>query len=213
MKSIKIIIQIIIFLTLTIRNIYSNKICNIYNDHYRGEFIYAASNSNKHNLLRRDIFTWHPVQDKNIVKHAKMGIMGFNQQDDQSIWELIPVENRMNTYLIRNVKYGEYLYASSFFRQLLVSNRRMVYTWKKSKHEMDGKDYYMWEMREPFVMMDHQKTSKSSFEPAKFTIWNVAYNEPLYAASRLFATNFRRSVFTFHKKPDDDKFNWFLVCK
>ena len=106
--------------------------------------------------MRRDIFTWYPVQDKNIVKHAKMGIMGFNQQDDQSIWELIPVENRMNTYLIRNVKYGEYLYASSFFRQLLVSNRRMVYTWKKSKHEMDGKDYYMWEMREPFVMMDQQ---------------------------------------------------------
>ena len=71
----------------------------------------------------------------------------------------------------------------------------------------------MWHLGEPFVDPKKKKT-KNNDGKSKVTIWNVAYKQALYAASRLYGHGLsRRRLFTYYDKPDENKFNWFIVCK
>ena len=194
---------------------FANKECNLYNDHYRGEYLYSVSSMFQHSFFFRQVLAWFPAFNRNIVKDARKSIFNFIDSDPQSIWHFIPVDeaNRPYTYYIKNNKYGEYLYASKLHHDI-TNHRRNVFTWKDSKDKMDGKEYYMWELREPFV---DTKKPTSGLNELKFTLWNVAFNEALYAANHFYSPKgnggVRRRVFTYYKKPDETKFNWFIVCR
>ena len=46
-----------------------------------------------------------------------------------------------------------------------------------------------------------------------FTIWNLFYNEPLYAASLFYKHHeLKRSVYLWHRQPDSKQFYWQIVC-
>jgi hypothetical protein len=216
LKFIILFIIIVKIALTTSQNIinFSNKECNLYNDHYRGEYLYSVSSMYQHSFFYRQVLTWFPAFNRNIVKDARKSIFNFLDSDSQGIWHFIPVDepNRPFTYYIKNNKYGEYLYASKLHHDF-PNHRRNVFTWKDSKDKMDGKEYYMWELREPF--MDPKKPN--GLNELKFTLWNVAFNQSLYAANHFFSPKnnggVRRRVFTYYKKPDEDKFNWFIVCR
>jgi hypothetical protein len=209
-----IILFIIIALTQS-QSIYSinfsNKECNLYNDHYRGEYLYSVSSMHKPTFFYRHVLSWFPRLNQDLVKDAQKSIFNFLDSDPQGIWKFIPVDeaNRPFTYYIKNVKYGEYLYSSNLHYD---RSRRHVFTWKDSKDKMDGKEYFMWELREPFIDPKNQ----SGINELKFTLWNVAFNEAIYASIFSRRNNddgTRRRVYTYYKKPDETKFNWFIICK
>lgn len=194
---------------------YENKECNIYNDHYRGDYLYSPSNLYQNIELYREALAWHPFHFGSLASNARKGIFKFNNEDKQGIWRLIKVKNLAmnNTYFIQNVKYGEFLYASIYHVDDIYRHRRHVFTWKDSNIFMDGHPKYMWHLGEPFVDPKKKKT-KNNDGKSKVTIWNVAYKQALYAASRLYGHGLsRRRLFTYYDKPDENKFNWFIVCK
>jgi hypothetical protein len=197
---------------LIIQDQYENKECNLYNDHYRGDYLYSPSNLYQNMQLYREALAWHPFHFGTLATNARKGIFKFNDEDKQGIWRLIKVENLPNTYFIQNVKYGEFLYASMFHVDDIYRQRRHVFTWKDSNLFMDGHPKYMWQLREPYI--DPKKTKTDDLVSKKVTIWNMAYKQPLYAASRLYGHGLsRRRLFTYFDKPDENKFNWFIVCK
>ncbi len=52
-------------------------------------------------------------------------------------------------------------------------------------------------------------------KPNQYSIWNVRYNLPLYAASELFNREYcKRNIFLWYKpKVDSNKFKWIVDCK
>ena len=205
----------------------SNNQCNIYNDKYRSDFLYTEG-------------SWW-FWDFHRVKRSRPFKCDFSTCDqrnfefksqEKAIWELIPVPvqgnktNNNNRFLIRNKEYEEYLYAANEWLELFARQRRRVYTWKESKNSKDGSglgEEYQWELRSPYIEDKSQKENDMSAESyfrlfkrpiPLFTIWNVKYEEALYAPSHWSdRKGFVKPVFTFHQTPDETKFNWLFVCK
>ena len=131
------------------------KECVILNENYQNGYLYAVSSAYKIQMFYRSVFLWKPIfgQNSNL----------FTNNDPQGVWILMPVQNRLDTYYIYNVKYGEYLCAYDMWKiDKLLSNRRTVATDMSNK--LDNKDEkYMWEFRR----MDN----------GKYEIWNVKFIE------------------------------------
>ena len=183
----------------------TNYECNLVNEEYNGETLFAASAFDQFNFFTRSLFTWR-------LPNAKSKQLVFNPDDKQSLWQLVPVATRPNTFLIRNVEYGEYLHATNNHKSLLM-HRRFVYMWKSSSSaskydEISSDVSNMWTFKEPFVGVDEQPWNS---EHLRVTLWNVKYNEPLFTG--LFGKRLKRSVFTWHKAPDSKQFNWFVKCR
>ena len=180
-------------------------VCNFVNEEYRGETLFAPSALLQFNLFTRGVYTWR-------LPNAKSKQLVFNPDDKQSMWQLVAVASRPNTFLIRNVEYGEYLHASRFRASLLLPHRRLVYMWKSSssasKHnEISSDESYMWTFKEPFG------GEPWSSEHLRVTLWNVKFNEPLFATGLHGKQMLSRDVFTWHKAPDSKQFNWFVKCR
>ena len=202
--------------------------CQIYNDYYKGEFLYAESDKLKMHPFIRNVNTWK--MGANAGKSEAS--LTFNANDEKAIWQLIQVKHARNasTFFIRNRKFDEYMFASDDGSNIL---RRKVYTkWspvtslllqchnqpahsKCKKHTPKDKAK-MW-IISPNTYghseKDAQKEKAGSFR--KVTIYNAAFAEAMYAPG-FFSGNsymFSRQVHTWYKAPDSAQFNWILKCK
>ena len=203
---------------------YADYQCNLYNEHYPGEPLFAASSLLQLNIFSRSVYLWRMPSSLNKQ-------LAFTPDDQQSVWRLEPVANRPSTFYIRNAKYGEYLHASSMHMDLIFSHRRFVYMWKstssaKNQESLKNNEAYMWTFREPYVDL-----SKPSYPPnqsgyfgfnnlpdlLRVTIWNVKYNEPFYASAftggKSSGSALSRNVYTYYKPPDSTQFNWLVKCR
>jgi hypothetical protein len=171
--------------------------CVLMNDYYKNEYLYSASSLHKVTFFMRYVFTWSPLIK---VMFGSKRPNVFSDADKQGVWVFEPVQGKMNTFFIKNLKYGEYLYAQDALIGQSLSDRRRVLTWKSSKNDMDFKEYYMWTFER--------------LNDGTFHVWNVAYNEALFAASHFYRKDgLRRSVFTWKHPPDSRQFNWNVKCR
>lgn len=76
-------------------------------------------------------------------------------------WKLIAVDPKNNTFLIKNFKYDEYLYATNVYLGLFTKGRP-IYTAMLPK--TDNIDEYVWYFEEVSNKLGYK-------------IWNVKYNE------------------------------------
>lgn len=117
----------------------------------------------------------------------------------------ISEESKMNYFIISTI-YDEYLCASSLHTNDIFKTRRLVQAQKVDKKDISSEKSCMWRIEQ---VKQKNKSAKSSYH-----IWNVKYNEPLYAASSFFNTNeYGRSIYTWYKKPNSDQFNWNFNCQ
>ena len=202
-------------------------ICNIYSDNYSGELLYAAPDEFKPNRFVRPTFT---------LKRGTNSNFTYDASNSQAAWQLIRVPNRKNTFLIRNVKFNEYLYVAedgvdNFRRQVFtkfspVTNYKMSLPHKhkdnKSHHRVKD-DAKMWTFTEPFGRKETNRNNNASQQPiidirngsrsARVTFWNVKFSEALYASSFLPVLGpLSHIAYTWRRAPDSGQFNWLIVC-
>jgi hypothetical protein len=185
--------------------------CQIKNAMYPNEFLYTCRDRNM-NDFNRKVYT-NPPYSKYMNGFFQMG------------WVFEPVnDGQNNTYHLINVQYEEYLCASDLHLDVL-RLRRKVNTVRINKYDMNGfsgdnKNDSTSVGNSLVGIYDYQNSCKwrlqslSGGDPDKYMIWNVKFNEPLYAASFLFkmAKSNRRNVYLWHKKPDSLQFVWFINC-
>ena len=176
--------------------------CQLYNDYYTGEHLYAESDKLKMHRHIRFVHTWK-LGNKTTTEQLQ-----FNAKDTKAIWQLIAVkqEAQANTFLIRNVKFDEYLFASDDGTHIL--RRKVCTKWSpvtsmivecldqpaaadlpkcKKKHMLVDKRK-MW-IISPNTFgndnVDKSDEEKEVKEPSfrKVTIYNSAFGEAMYAPS------------------------------
>lgn len=163
--------------------------CIIFNSYHK-EFLYAADKLfSKHSS--RSVYTWEVsfwYKWKNSVK------LVYTDEDTKGLWYFEPVERQKDTYFIRNYKYNEYLQANSGqdSHRKFISTEKLIRNLDKS---------FMWRFK---------KVSNDVY-----TIWNVKYDEPLFAVSdKENGFSLRRSVFTEpHIENKDLHKYWVLKCR
>ena len=168
-------------------NLNSNKtICLIGNLKYPSEYLYASNNPNFNN--KRRVFTNH-LESVNIL-HA-----------NQMIWILNPVKWIKNTFYITSLYYINHHLCASHQHFDSFNHRRDILLYHLNKESLITNKKCMWKLHP----VDSNQT---------YTIWNMNYKEPLYAASFLFKTSKtnQRSVYLWHNSPDSLQFNWNVDC-
>ena len=123
---------------------------------------------------------------------------------DKLRWTLVKVNNSANgTFYLKSTKYDEYLCASNSFADLYGMRRNimrlqidMTYTSFHSKCQ--------WKLEK----------INSNLNDNTYSIWNLMYQEPLYAASFLFKeTSNKRSIFLWYKPSiNSNKLKWTVDC-
>jgi hypothetical protein len=169
--------------------------CKLFNGEFRNEYLYAATNLG----LRRDIFTWLPEK----LNHTALSQFKptFNDDDKQGLWTFerllreTNITGNASVFLIKNVKFNEYLYASSA-RTLLFDSFRFVYTWR-FKTQLD--ESFQWHLERKY--------------DNRFVIRNVKYGEILFAPSDGgYRRLKRRKIFTA-QKPVENCHQWIFMCR
>ncbi|CAF0903904.1 unnamed protein product [Brachionus calyciflorus] len=169
--------------------------CVIFSERYR-EYMYAANFMfAKH--WQRAVYTF-PL---GLIYSIKNGAnFDFKEDDRKGVWIFEPVPDRQNVFYLKNLRYEEYLYAGDPQRAIffiVTTNNRNVHT-KKEKPVND--ETFMWR----FEQLNKRGT---------YHIFNVKYNEPLFAGGRSHNDDIRRSVLTWYKTPDGSQFYWNVKCK
>ncbi|OWZ15868.1 hypothetical protein PHMEG_00010425 [Phytophthora megakarya] len=139
----------------------------------RGELMYAPMD-NHANKETRPVFTW---ADASYQHHG----------NTQERWKIIPVHETSNCFLIQNVKFGEYLYAT--FRSRPGREQSRVNLWRRQYNfDDDEKDMFYWQL----VPLSRENRQV-------FALYNCYENEFLYAPDA-FCDSKRRFVRTAQEK-------------
>jgi hypothetical protein len=132
-----------------------------------------------------------------------------DQKNNFEILNELIEESNMYYFIISTI-YDEYLCASSLHTNDLFKTRRLVQAQKLDKKDVALDKSCMWRIEQ---VKQKYKSLLTAARPS-FHIWNVKYNEPLYAASSFFNTNeYGRSIYTWYNKPNSDQFNWNFNCQ
>uniref|UniRef100_T1D4Q2 Putative 16 kDa salivary protein n=1 Tax=Psorophora albipes TaxID=869069 RepID=T1D4Q2_9DIPT len=86
--------------------------------HHFNEPLYALDGK-EYDTHRRDVLTWLP---------------GLEQGDRQSWWEIIPRTDGF--YLIKNVRFGEYLQGTD------IPSKEKVFTWRKGNADLEDRKFH-----------------------------------------------------------------------
>lgn len=136
----------------------SEYFCEILNKKFRKEYLYALSGWEGISIFRRDVY----------LSSCSRPLFGtqYMYDEEDGIWNIIPVPDEKNAFFIRNNKYGEYLYAADKFLSL---GSRPVFTWKSSKknnffEKEQDKNAYKW-------YINRSPTGVG------YTIWNLKFDE------------------------------------
>ena len=119
------------------------------------------------------------------------------------MWIFRKVEWLNSTFYIQNIVSSDSKYiCASHIHIDRFNYRRLVNLKQINEHSLITNHKCMWNL----VPVDDSK----SF----YTIWNVYYDEPLYAASYLYKTtkSNSRTVFLWYSAPDSNQFNWEVNC-
>jgi hypothetical protein len=174
--------------------------CVIFNEEYGNEYLYAASGFHKLALFRRNVYTWSPFYSRSNSATVEK-VKEYTEKDLQGVWTFSRAASaEKDTFFIKNAEFNEYLYASSTHAGITGSRRR-IYTWKWSNDNFENRKAFMW-------------TLKKADGSSSYHIWNVNYNQPLYAGSFWQKQDsIRRNVYTWFTAPDSKQFNWQIKCK
>lgn len=167
--------------------------CLIQNNQFRYEYLYTCDDLDERQFYRRHIFT-NTIANLNSLDEIK--------------WTLIPVVIEKNIYYLKSNKYNEYLCVSKkiqFHRSncYVNSNKRMAHTFKYNPNVTNLKDKYQCQWYLENVDFN------------KYRIWNVLYNQMLFAESDCFNSSIRlnrtkRGVYLTHKP--NSKSYWMIDC-
>ena len=101
-------------------------------------------------------------------RNVTMGRFTLFSDKKQEKWILEPVEGHKNGFYLKNVKYGEKVYAATSFTGFnpFTQKRRKIYTWRRSDiMQMDQKSF-IW-------VFSKTETGK----PDQYYIYNLGYRE------------------------------------
>lgn len=168
--------------------------CVIFNEKYH-EYMYAA-NFLFSKYFKRTVYTY-PLGLFYLVKNGKN--FDYTDDDRKGVWILEPVKGLKNIFYLKNLRYDEYLFAGDRVPKFIFfdSNMRFVNT-EKNLSPSDEK--FMWKFE--------QLNNRGSY-----LIFNVGYNEPLFANFQITKDNIRRDVLTWYKEPNGVQFRWNVKCK
>ena len=187
----------------------SNVICTICNKEYTSECLIPASDNTMHLELTKNydhiahnrlVFTKFFLMDYFV--HILTNL-NFGASSDKK-WALIKQE-KPGIFLIKNIFSNEYLFASANkfanYKFFLGARRKVFSTTLNQERFFD--DSVMWKLK---------KVGLNNYQ-----IFNVAFNEPLYAANYWwkYDNNLitqQRNIFTWHGWPDSKQFNWNIKC-
>lgn len=179
--------------------------CIIKNNRYKEDFLYLTQDNkyeelkiNKHVRFGRKIYS-NTISPKSNIKDP-----------DQRKWLFVPtilfdtddyqIDQNQTYFYIINKHYLEFLCATSYHHDL-TNHRRRVFTF--TMEDAANMDECKWRLNEV-------KNKEMNYE-----LWNVKYNEPLYAASNFLQSSMsshKRNVFTWYKSPDSKQFYWTIFC-
>ena len=143
-------------------DINSPSFCLIKNIEYPDEFLYSSKELDISDNYKRKVFT-NPANEY------------FMKSFDQMGWIFLPVNGTNDTFNLLNAKYYEHLCASDNHLEIF-NYRRKVNTYRLNNDNLKKNKKCMWKLHP----VDSNQT---------YTIWNMNYKEPLYAASFLFKTS------------------------
>ncbi len=133
-------------------------------------------------------------------------------------WELIAFDeqNKNNMFLLKNVKFSEFLCASKYHSDI-TKYKRKVSGWKL-KFEVNQKINVFGQMVDALHMMKEEKRciwKLINVQYNKYLIMNVQYSEPLLAMAvpNLRPIEIKYDVYTWHRSDaNGTEFNWFIDC-
>jgi hypothetical protein len=166
--------------------------CLIQNNQFKYEYLYTCDDLDEHQYYRRHIYTNTIINLNNL---------------DEIKWTLIPVLIDKYTYYLKSNKYNEYLCVSKRLQYhrsncYVNSNKRMAHTFKYNSNLTSLKDKHQCQWRLENVDFN------------KYKIWNVLYNQMLFAESDCFKSKrlnrAKRSVYLTHKP--NSKSYWMIDC-
>lgn len=168
--------------------------CRVYSAYFR-LYMYAKY---KLPAWSRQIAMWQ--EDQTVFRTY------FGEQDPSGVWYFEPVDERNNTYYVRNMKYAdEYLRSSNAYEEWFFKKRNIIMYTDPMRNRSD--EMFMWRLER----VPHQDNDV-------FHVWNVKLNLPIYA---YFSSGSKRnkvydqtvSVSISISKPYGDKYHWLLKCR
>jgi hypothetical protein len=193
--------------------------CVIHNKEYKYEYLYVTRETDETDGDQTKLFISHKV-----YAYPLIHLDDF----DRIKWRFEMVKEQANeTFYLINMKYNEYLCATDSHMDIFFMRRKLITSRYKSNYLIEaeyigpndtnyeeyGGDYdiasdYEWRKKceWKFESIDEDKKN--------YIIWNVYYQEPLYAASGLFKplSNHNRNIFTWYGSPNSNQFVWQVDC-
>ncbi len=163
--------------------------------------IYVSNPRGKKPTEKSDIFLGN-ITEKNLLR---------------SVWSFYGIKNMPNVYYIKAHaipgKGQWYLRALNSYWGLIFGKYRVIeLTNLNNLIQTTSEEVYWWRFEKSFDEQTAKRNHKWVFETAnseckeKFTIWNVAYNQPLYSTRN-------KGIYASNKTPFDTSFNWCAQCQ
>jgi hypothetical protein len=174
-------------------------ICYLSNFKYKNEYLYVSNQFDTFDNFKRKVFT---SQLENI-----------DDLDDIK-WILIPIEKQVNQYFIRSYSHEDEYLCSSHSHLYMFKQRRRVGLIKLNNDDRRLREETKCKWRIDLIDNNNQSINKNDTQ-SFYSIWNVYYREPFYAASSLFKqvqSNSIRNVYTWHSSPNSHQFIWNVEC-
>jgi hypothetical protein len=159
--------------------------CLIRNIKYKNEYLYSSLAKNDESQIKTFTNEIDPT---------------YMSSPLQPVWIIEPADYENSTYFyMSNFYYSEYILCATSDYVGILGLRRKV-----GLESFQMKNDCLWR----FEKIARKKKTTS------FYIWNLKYNQPLFAASFFFkmAETNRRNVYLWSNKPDSTQFNWDIDC-
>ena len=162
--------------------------CLIHSSAYKFEYLYTTKEHDSASSEKRNVYTYP---------------LGDVDDFDKIRWKFIPVNGSNSTFYIRSQEYKEYLCAASSYKDLFKMRRKLHTIKIGDRTELSESFQCEW----IFEKVPTRTSNNTYF------IWNVMYEEPLYAISYFYKNHkLKRNVYLWHKKPNSKQFKWQVDC-
>jgi hypothetical protein len=190
-------IVLILFAFSINANLSSGLECFIHNREYSYEYFYNENEqlNDFERYLNLNVFTTHLSKITNYKRIT---------------WEVISNLKKRAIYF-KNKATNHYLCASNLYMSSM-KVRRTLYT----SNEKQG-DNCLWKLNQILKIKPTRNETRNDedFSKNTYLIWNLKYNQQLYAPSFFFKSNkYRRNVYLWHDKKENlsNKFRWIMDC-
>jgi hypothetical protein len=177
----------------------NESICIIQNLKYRSEYLHSSENEYDvyiDNEMSKLVYKRHKLVTNKLESNAIDSSL-------QLLWILKKVDWLNSTFYINNILWNNLYICSTHIHVDILYHRRRVMLNFVNKHSLITNKKCMWTLK-------HDPGESSNV----YTIWNVYYKEPLYAATNMLKSvkSNSRNVYLWHERPDSKQFSWFINC-